>query len=224
MLNAISQHPSQFSVIPIQDPVDTSVSSVVNGGEAETDRPVELMSGQKETGLNGQQKDSVELSAEAEEIRELQARDREVRAHEAAHAAAGGAYAGAPSYTYSNGPDGTSYASGGEVSIDISPVPGDPQATLMKAQQVRAAAMAPAEPSAQDMQVAQKAQAMAAAARMELAQQMSDELKSIGESLPGSKKDSAEDGAFLKVADVSKFTPAAGGGVSSGISRLDIQA
>lgn len=125
---------------------------------------------------DGTPKDSVELSEEAEEIRKLQIRDREVKAHEAAHAAAGGAYAGSPKYTYERGPDGKSYATGGEVSIDISPVSGDPEATMQKAQQVRAAALAPAQPSAQDMKVAQKAQSMAARARMEMAREQQDDL------------------------------------------------
>ncbi|HMB15078.1 MAG TPA: putative metalloprotease CJM1_0395 family protein [Pelovirga sp.] len=115
--------------------------------------------------------DKLEFSREALEIRDLQMRDREVRAHEAAHAAAGGSYAGAPAYDYERGPDGRTYAVGGSVSIDISPIPGDPQATLQKAQQVRAAALAPAQPSAQDMKVAQQAQALAIEARGEISQE-----------------------------------------------------
>jgi hypothetical protein len=119
--------------------------------------------------------DELDLSREALEIRELQMRDREVRAHEAAHAAAGGAHAGAPAYDYERGPDGRTYAVGGSVSIDISPIPGDPQATQQKARQIRAAALAPAQPSAQDMKVAQQAQAMAAQARSEIAQEQTAE-------------------------------------------------
>lgn len=119
--------------------------------------------------------DKLELSREAQEIRELQMRDREVRAHEAAHAVAGGSYAGSPSYIYERGSDGRTYAVGGSVSIDISPIQGDPLATLQKAEQVRAAALAPAQPSAQDIKVAQKAQAMAAAARNEISQEQMKE-------------------------------------------------
>jgi hypothetical protein len=126
-----------------------------------------------------QQKDSVQLSPEAQEIRQLQSRDREVRAHEAAHAAAGGAIAGSPTYTTKRGPDGKTYVTGGEVSIDISPVKGDPEATLKKAEQVRAAALAPAQPSSQDMRVAQKAQAMAAKARADIAEAVAVELAGL---------------------------------------------
>lgn len=102
-------------------------------------------------------------------VRELQQRDQEVRRHEAAHAAAGGQYAGAPTYTYQRGPDGKQYAVGGSVSIDTSPVKGDPEATLQKARQIRAAALAPAEPSAQDRSVAASAAALERQAQAEIA-------------------------------------------------------
>jgi hypothetical protein len=56
---------------------------------------------------------------------------------------------------------------GGEVSIDTSSVPGDPEATMQKARDVRRAALAPASPSAQDQMVAAKAAQMEAEARTE---------------------------------------------------------
>ncbi len=100
----------------------------------------------------------------------LKARDREVRAHEAAHLAAAGGHAmGGASFTYKRGPDGVMYAVGGEVPIDTSAVAGDPQASLQKAMQVQRAALAPADPSAQDRQVAAQAAAMAVQSRQELA-------------------------------------------------------
>ena len=108
--------------------------------------------------------------AELKQTKELKARDREVRAHEAAHLAVAGSLAiGGATYTYQRGPDGVQYAVGGQVNIDSSPVPGDPEATLQKAQRVRAAALAPAEPSSQDLRVAAKAAQMAVQARAELA-------------------------------------------------------
>jgi hypothetical protein len=94
--------------------------------------------------------------AEQAEIRELEARDREVRAHEQAHAAVGGQYAGSPQYEFETGPDGQRYAVGGEVSIDVSEER-TPEQTVRKLQQVRAAALAPAEPSPQDLRVAAEA-------------------------------------------------------------------
>ena len=104
-----------------------------------------------------------------QQITELASRDREVRSHEQAHAAVGGSYAGAPTYSFKRGPDGQAYAVGGEVSIDVSPIPNDPAATLRKMEVVQQAALAPAEPSAQDLRVAAQAQVLAAQARSELA-------------------------------------------------------
>ncbi|SDL26158.1 SprA-related family protein [Geoalkalibacter ferrihydriticus] len=112
--------------------------------------------------------DRVTLSAEAEAIRALQVRDRQVRAHEAAHAAIGGAHAGHPTYTLEQGPDGSTYAVAGEVSIDTSRIPGDPQATLEKAEIVRRAALAPLDPSPADRAIAAKATQMAGQARRDL--------------------------------------------------------
>lgn len=103
-------------------------------------------------------------------VDELRALDREVRNHEQAHARVGGQYAGEPSYTYQTGPDGRSYAIGGEVAIDIAPVEGDPEATIVKMEVVKAAALAPAEPSAQDRKVAALADAQRAQAVADLAE------------------------------------------------------
>ncbi len=102
---------------------------------------------------------------------QLAQRDREVRAHEQAHVMAAGPYArGGPTYTFQRGPDGRLYAVGGEVAIDTAPVAGDPEATLRKAQQVKAAALAPPEPSSQDRAVASAAARMASAAQAEIQQ------------------------------------------------------
>ncbi|MBX2853438.1 MAG: hypothetical protein KTR21_00525 [Rhodobacteraceae bacterium] len=101
-------------------------------------------------------------------VDQLKSRDREVRAHEEAHARVGGQYAGAPHYDYETGPDGNRYAIGGEVSIDVAPVNGDPEATVAKMDIVKAAALAPAEPSAQDRKVAAIADRTRALAQAEL--------------------------------------------------------
>lgn len=109
------------------------------------------------------------------EIAKLVSRDQEVRTHEQAHAAVGGRYAGAPSYTYERGPDGKRYAIGGEVGIDTGAVPNNPEATLSKMELVIRTALAPAEPSAQDRQVAAQAQVKMAEVRVQLAQQQRSE-------------------------------------------------
>ncbi|MGQ9652128.1 MAG: putative metalloprotease CJM1_0395 family protein, partial [Phycisphaerae bacterium] len=110
-----------------------------------------------------------------EKLKKLRERDQEVRAHEQAHKAAGGQYAGSTSYSYQTGPDGRQYAVGGEVSMDLSPVPGDPQATIAKMQQIQRAALAPAQPSSQDRQVAAQAGRIEAKARAELAEKKTDQ-------------------------------------------------
>ncbi|MES9969774.1 MAG: putative metalloprotease CJM1_0395 family protein [Candidatus Thiodiazotropha sp.] len=104
---------------------------------------------------------------EKAEVRELQKRDREVRAHEAAHRAAAGGLASGGSYTYKRGPDGRSYAVAGEVSIRM-PSTNSPEQRVRQAETVRRAALAPADPSPQDRQVAAQASAMAAQARSEV--------------------------------------------------------
>jgi hypothetical protein len=131
------------------------------------------------TGPTGQE----ELTEdEQREVEQLKNRDREVRAHEQAHLAAAGPYArGGPRYDFESGPDKRRYAVGGEVSIDTSSISGDPEATIRKAQVVRRAAQAPAEPSSQDRQIAAQAGRMESKARQELSQQRMEEMRGGGE-------------------------------------------
>lgn len=106
---------------------------------------------------------------ETEQLRALQARDREVRQHEQAHqAAAGGLATSGARFSFQRGPDGVNYAVGGEVSLDVSPGR-TPEETLRRARQISAAALAPAEPSGQDLAVAARAAQMARQAEEELA-------------------------------------------------------
>ena len=108
-------------------------------------------------------------------IVQLKARDREVREHEQAHiAASGGLSVSGPVYSYQKGPDGQHYAVGGEVQIDTSPGR-DPAETISKAQRIRAAALAPAEPSGQDRMVAQAASRMEQEARQQLRVEQADQ-------------------------------------------------
>lgn len=127
------------------------------------------------------EQEELQLEQELQQIKELKARDTEVRTHEQAHAAVGGQYAGSPSYEYQRGPDGTNYAVGGEVQIDVGVINGDPQATIDKMQTVRAAALAPAEPSGADRAIAADATQKIAAAQAELAS-ADDEDSSEGQS------------------------------------------
>ncbi|MGH1351212.1 MAG: putative metalloprotease CJM1_0395 family protein [Methyloligellaceae bacterium] len=133
----------------------------------------------EETGEAAKSKsDTEELSEEEEQqVRELKQRDTEVKAHEQAHATVGGSYASAPSYEYTVGPDGKRYATSGEVQIDASPVRDNPEATIRKMDIVIRAALAPAEPSSQDLQVAKQAQATRSKAQAELQKKSLEEQK-----------------------------------------------
>lgn len=133
-----------------------------DGEAAENDRAIESREQQ------------IELS-EQQQIKELSARDQEVRNHEQAHASVGGQYAGSPTYEFQRGPDGVSYAVGGHVSIDASAIPGNPEATIVKAAQVRRAALAPAEPSPQDRKVASLATQTQLQAQTDLAKLRQEE-------------------------------------------------
>lgn len=113
-------------------------------------------------------------------VYELQARDTEVRAHESAHQAAGGGMTGGANFSYERGPDGKMYAVGGEVSISM-PKGSTPEEVISNAQQVIAAALAPADPSAQDMSVASSARAMMIQAQQEKAKETYDNLSSDNE-------------------------------------------
>lgn len=109
-------------------------------------------------------------------IAELQATDIKVRAHERAHiAAGGGVIQGGAVFTYQKAPDNKLYAIAGEVGIDTSEG-ATPEETITKMQTVRAAALAPADPSATDYQVASTASMLQMMARLELSRMKQAEL------------------------------------------------
>ncbi|MBH0027087.1 catalase [Pseudoalteromonas sp. SWN29] len=156
---------------------NSDVSTYDASGKLADDKAVEQREGNSENSESADQEASQQdteqeeqlLEQEQQQIKELKTRDTEVRVHEQAHAAVGGQHAGSPSYGYERGPDGTNYAVSGEVQIDVSEVPNDPQATIDKMQTVRAAALAPAEPSGADRSIAADATQKLAAAQAELA-------------------------------------------------------
>ncbi len=112
------------------------------------------------------------------QIAKLQAVDTQVKTHEAAHQGAGGGLAGGASFTYTKGPDGKQYAVAGEVPIDMSEED-TPEATIAKMEQVKAAALAPADPSPQDLKVASTAAVTAMKARLELLKEKSGNDESL---------------------------------------------
>ncbi|MDK9716398.1 MAG: putative metalloprotease CJM1_0395 family protein [Trichlorobacter sp.] len=116
----------------------------------------------EKTTVTGQ---SIEDPAIQAQVAKLKQTEEKVKAHEAAHKAVGGNLASSASYSYTRGPDGRSYITGGEVQIDMSDGR-TPQETISRMQQVIRAALAPSDPSGQDRSVA-----AAAASRMAEAQQ-----------------------------------------------------
>lgn len=109
---------------------------------------------------------SVEDPQVKQVVAKLKQTEEKVKAHEAAHKAVGGNLASSASYSYTQGPDGRSYITGGEVQIDMSPGK-TPQETISKMQQVIRAALAPADPSGQDRAVAAQAASQMAQAQQQ---------------------------------------------------------
>lgn len=151
-------------------PVENAGEAAANAGET-TGTPTEA------DGADQSHDDARLNEEERKQVEEMGKRDREVKQHEQQHVAAAGGFArGGPKFEYQAGPDGKSYAVGGHVDIDVSPVPGNPQATLQKASIVQRAALAPADPSGADRAVASAAAAMASGARKEIARERAEKI------------------------------------------------
>ncbi len=169
--NAPQQNPTYTDEIKNRG---TELKQAIDGRSQERDpdgRSGQGGSGQSDAEQSGSGRDEQQSASEQRKLDELKKRDAEVRAHEQAHANTGGDLAASPSYEFQLGPDGRQYAVGGEVNIDLAMVPGDPQATIVKMQKVRAAALAPADPSSADRRVAAEATQRVLQAQAELAQQ-----------------------------------------------------
>jgi hypothetical protein len=154
-----------------QSQQDNSSGNNQTDGQQETSSTTDnssTSSQEQNAQAQGSNQNDAEAQAIEQQLNSLKRRDQEVKAHEAAHASVGGSVTGAPSYSYKRGPDGKNYAVDGEVSVDVSPVSGDPQATITKMQKVHSAALAPLNPSAQDKRVAAQAAKNIAEAQTEL--------------------------------------------------------
>lgn len=116
------------------------------------------------------QKEKNDETKNQQEIQELTRSDKRVRAHEQAHMAAGGQYAGAATFTYEKGPDGRSYAVAGEVPIRAAKGR-TPEETLQILEQVKKAALAPPDPSPQDLSAASAAEGQKQQVQRELVKQ-----------------------------------------------------
>ena len=114
-------------------------------------------------------RDGAELTAEERAaVDRLRQRDSQVKQEEKAHAAAAGTSAGPITYTYTVGPDGRQYATGGSVSVRISNPSSDPAKLAEAASRLSTAANAAHNPSAADLAAARKGYQAAGAALEEL--------------------------------------------------------
>ena len=130
------------------------------------------------------------------QVIELQRRDLEVRTHKAAHMSAGAGLTTGASYSYQRGPDNKMYAIGGEVGIDTSPGK-TPEETLKKAAQIKRAALAPAQPSSADLQVAATATNMEIEAKMEIQKNQNQETKEKTEQNSQNSQSSQDTSSYL---------------------------
>jgi type IV secretory pathway VirB10-like protein len=145
-------------------------------------------------------------SAEQRQVAELAQTDRKVRQHEQMHIAAGrDLITSGPTYSYETGPDGQRYAVAGEVGIDTSKG-STPEETVQKAARIRAAALAPPDPSAQDRHVAALASQMQMEALQEIARQRQEETRAnLKEAIPAPGSDAQEGPAADKSAGIHAY-------------------
>ncbi len=136
--------------------------------------------------------DEIDLQVELSIARLKAAAQQALRNRAAQLAAGGAAVRGGGSYAYSIGPDGQLYATGVTLSYDTAPVAEDPQATIEKMRQVRAAALASSSPTASDYAAAAAATQVEMQARLELVQQMTEQY--LGD---GSTSSAASPGSLL---------------------------
>jgi len=175
-----AQNNEKIDFISLEERAEQENKSIADQNSEQSSQHSSSQNSDENVGENSQEnkqtaQDSFESFEQEQKISELKRRDQEVRSHELAHAAVGGASTGAPSYLFEIGPDGKKYAVAGEVSVDLSRVEGNPQATIAKMQKVHAAALAPANPSVQDTRVAATAAQIILQAQSELLAMHSEE-------------------------------------------------
>lgn len=188
------------------DPTDKTpdISTTNLSDKVSSDKEKSETEAEPEPKVAGEKK---ELSPEQEqEVAQLKARDAEVKAHEQAHlAASAGISASAPSYTYETGPDGVKYAIGGEVNISFSQG-NDPKENLANAEAMRAAALAPAQPSSQDLAVANNAQKMIEEAKQQIKEKAAEESQSTQTGEKTQKSEISSDSSIDSLSNPSDST------------------
>ena len=128
----------------------------------------------REFGTTPSEQDKIEQPEVKAEIKELELTEKEVIVHEQAHKAVGGHVTGPITYMHTEGPDGKRYINGGEVAINVKEG-STPEETLKILEKVKSAALAPADPSPQDLRVAASATAQIQQTRAEMTKQNVEE-------------------------------------------------
>lgn len=203
----VKSHSQASQLLTYERPQSQTTQSQQADGQSGLDKDnADDPSAGKENAENRQQE--LQEQAEQKQLDDLKQRDQEVRRHELAHASAGGQYAGTPQFEYTTGPDGKRYAIGGEVSIDIS-AESTPEETIRKMQQVKAAALSPAEPSAQDLRVATEAAQKSVEARNEIIAEKAEHAQEAFKQLISEETPDAEGSAIeVEVPDLDDIVDA----------------
>jgi len=182
MINAVSNS-NGYSLIITAENSKNAAKGELSGGEQkrsdEDNLGYSISLSDENWKTLGNKKGEQELSEEElRMVEELKKIDKRVHTHEQAHLSAAGGYArGGAHYDYVRGPDGNKYANSGHVNLDTSREK-TPEATIRKANIIQKAALAPADPSPADKQIAANAAKMAVDAQQELAEEQKAKMKS----------------------------------------------
>lgn len=215
-LSPVSQTSSNRGVLPGRTDqnttLDNSQNTDVSGADSEEDSSVassrnsdSIEENSDDSNSEAESRSSFELTEqELATLQKLKSRDIEVRTHEQAHQAVGGQYASAPTYEFERGPDGKNYAVSGEVNIQLPSQSDDPEQVIRHADQVVRAALAPAQPSAQDRRVAAQATQSKVEAQQRLREQNQEEIRD-----PENEEESERSGGDNDAIDSDSSTTAA---------------
>jgi hypothetical protein len=175
MINAVSSSQNEYPLVATK--MEKNKNAI--NGESEPSDEKKLgyklsLSDENWKILDGKDEFSEEDLRKIEELKKI---DKKVHTHEQAHLSAAGGYArGGANYDYITGPDGNRYANAGHVNLDTGKEK-TPEATIKKANVIQKAALAPADPSPADKQIAANAAKMASDAQKEITQKKMGEPK-----------------------------------------------
>lgn len=143
-----------------KNPILQALESLLSGKTEKDLHEADIAARKESQPSTGEAKEKfLEQPEVKKEIEQLKQIEEEVIIHENAHKAAGAGVTGAVTYSHTTGPDDQRYINGGEVSIQMPSGGGEPDETIALLEKVRQAALAPSQPSPQDLRVAASASA-----------------------------------------------------------------